>query len=130
MTIDEAIKWYKDKEAEYRDLAKEEHKNFVMIAEVYQQFAEWLTELKDLREENKFLISEFDRLIKEKGEQIAEYKRLLKVAVEDFANMNYHIYKCDGMCDTCPIHGNRDECDKWRYADEALALIGDEQNGI
>ena len=62
--------------------------------------------------------------------ELKEAKRLLKAAVEDFANMNYHIYECDGMCDTCPIHGNRDECDKWRYADEALALIGDEQNGI
>lgn len=128
MTIDEAIKWYKDKEAEYRDLAKEEHKNFVMIAEAYQQFAEWLTELKDLREENKFLISEFDRLIKKKGEQIAEYKRLLKAAVEDMSEENFCVKVCKRDNFACRVS---DTCDfRWRYADEALALIGDEQNGI
>lgn len=136
MTLDEAIKWYKDKEAEYRDLAKEEHKNFAMIAEEYQQFAEWLMELKDLREENKFLISEFDRLIKEKGElnelkekavldicrreaRLREAKRLLKAAVEDFSEMK-----------PCLSEPYSHLCDKWRYADEALALIGDELNGI
>ena len=67
-----------------------------------------------------------EQLIPEKS----EYKRLLKLAVEDFSNMNDHIFDCDGMCDTCPIHGNRDECDKWVRADEALKLIGDEPNGI
>lgn len=124
----------------------------------HRQLAEWLTELKELREENKVLTSECDRLIKEKGEllqkvsggdvlricqledrlqaeldnshcleiELAEAKRLLKLAVEDFSNMNDHIFDCDGMCDTCPIHGNRDECDKWVRADEALKLLGDE----
>ena len=69
-----------------------------------------------------------EQLISEK----AEYKRLLKAAVEDFSNMNYHIFDCDGMCDTCPIHGNRDECNKWCNkwvrANEALKLIGDESS--
>lgn len=32
-----------------------------------RQLAEWLTELKDLREENKVLMQECDRLIKEKA---------------------------------------------------------------
>lgn len=133
MTIDEAIKWYKDKEAEYRALAKEEHKNFAMIAEEYQQFAEWLMELEDLREENKFLISEFDRLIKEKGEllkkseQIAEYKRLLKVALDDMtkeADCGICLHEKDGEC---PIEVTACKF-KWRHAAEALALIGGEQN--
>lgn len=100
----------------------------------FQEFCpypeEGLTELIDLREENKVLMQECDRLIKEKGEllkkseQIAEYKRLLNVAVDDFSNMYDHIFDCDGMCDTCPIHGNRDTCDKWVHTDEALKLIG------
>lgn len=34
----------------------------------HRQLAEWLRELKELREENKVLTSECDRLIKEKGE--------------------------------------------------------------
>ena len=34
----------------------------------HRQLAEWLTELKDLQEENKVLTRDCDRLIKEKGE--------------------------------------------------------------
>lgn len=41
----------------------------------HRQLAEWLTELKDLREENKVLISECDRLIKEKGELLKMVNR-------------------------------------------------------
>ena len=38
----------------------------------HRQLAEWLTELKDLREESKVLMQECDRLIKEKGELLNE----------------------------------------------------------
>lgn len=105
----------------------------------FQEFCpypeEGLTELKDLREENKVLTQECDRLIKEKGEllkkseQIAEYKRLLRVAVEDF-----DVY---GALKDLPseqrVHNpnwrrfNRvfDILDhRWRYTDEALKLLG------
>lgn len=64
------------------------------------------------------------------AEQLEKAKRLLKMAVEDFSNIYDHIFYCDGMCDTCPIHGNRDTCDKWVHADEALKLIGDESSGV
>ena len=70
----------------------------------HRQLAEWLTELK-------------------------EAKRLLRLAVEDFSNMYDHILDCDGMCDTCPLHGERDNCLVWQYADEALKLIGGSENG-
>ena len=73
----------------------------------FQEFCpypeEGLTELNDLR----------------------EAKMLLEAAVYDFSNMYDHIFDCDGMCDTCPIHGNRDTCDKWVRADEVLKLIGE-----
>lgn len=59
-------------------------------------------------------------------DDIAEYKRLLKLAVEDFAKMDYHIYDCDKLCDDCPLSGERDHCLKWRYYDKALALIGED----
>lgn len=62
--------------------------------------------------------------------ELEKAKGLLKLAVDDFANLDFHIFECDGMCDTCPIHGNRDTCDKWVHVDEALKLIGDEPNGI
>jgi hypothetical protein len=38
----------------------------------HRQLAKWLIELKDLREENKVLTSECDRLIKEKGELLSK----------------------------------------------------------
>lgn len=101
------------------------------------QPAEWIRELKELREENKVLTSECDRLIKEKSEllkkleQIAEYKQLLKAAVEDFA-----LY---GALDNMPprerVKDPRwreyrrvfDVLDhNWRRTDEALALIAKE----
>lgn len=78
----------------------------------HRQLAEWLTELKEARE-------------------------LLKVAAEDFKEMLPYVYSCDSCalnkddgyeCSNSALH-----CDakcKWRYADEALKLIGDEPNGI
>lgn len=42
----------------------------------HRQLAEWLTELKDLREENKVLTSECDRLIKEKGELLRKSEQI------------------------------------------------------
>ena len=60
--------------------------------------------------------------------ELKEAKRLLKTAVDDFSYMYDHIFDCDAMCDTCPIHGERDHCLKWRYADEALKLLGEGKN--
>lgn len=102
------------------------------------QIAHYDDELKDLREENKVLISECDRLIKEKGEllkkseQIAKYKSLLKAAVEDFTKVpcNNDAYN-PNSCGICVKQNNCNYSDsfKWRYADEALALIGGGENG-
>lgn len=46
----------------------------------HRQLAEWLRELKELREENKVLISECDRLIKEKGELLSKVSGAVKAA--------------------------------------------------
>ncbi len=73
----------------------------------HRQLAEWLRELKDLREENKVLTSECDRLIKEKGEllskvsggdvlRICQLEEQLKHWKEEYANLNkisYGFYK-------------------------------------
>jgi len=91
----------------------------------HRQLAEWLMEVKDLREENKFLISEFDRLIKKNEEQIAEYKRLLKLAVEDLEKIAA-IDECTyPYCDSrCPFEC-MGQCEEkhWKHTDEALKLI-------
>lgn len=111
-----------------------------------RQLAEWLTKLKDLREENRVLMQECDRLIKEKGEllskvsggdalricqleeQLEKAKRLLKSST----NVLNMFIPCDeDYCSECIKQ--RQNCDyddsfKWLYADEALALIGEDTN--
>lgn len=77
MTIDEAIeerlKVIKVQEKLYKESYSDESKEIIKNAtDNDRQFAEWLTELKDLREENKVLTSECDRLIKEKGELLSK----------------------------------------------------------
>ena len=116
------------------------------MADTIHQFEK---ELKDLREENKVLISECDRLIKEKGEllnkvsggdvlricqleeQLEKAKRLLKAAVPIINNT----FPETGSCWGCANHDEaKDECKggafeecsevcKWEHADEALKLI-------
>jgi len=87
--------------------------------------------------ENIYLISEFDRLIKENGEQIAEYKRLLKAAIEDLNATATEVYNGGVICEcckwesqigkcSCPDDGGCDTDYQWRYADEALKLIGED----
>lgn len=137
MTLEEAVTYFTE-EAELRERMSQLGGSFVnetrneqekrIHAEAAKnngQLAEWLTELKVLRESS---VAEEDYISLKYA--FDDAKGLLKLAVEDFSNMYDHIYDCDGMCETCPIHGNRDTCDKWRYADEALTLIGDEPNGI
>lgn len=66
MTLDGAIKHYKEEAEKYMEYGIETE--CYQCGKENEQIAEWLTELKDLREENKVLIQECDRLIKEKGE--------------------------------------------------------------
>lgn len=94
----------------------------------HEQLLEWLRELKDLREENKVLTSECDRLIKEKGEllkkseQIAEYKRLLKSAIAE-----WHLVCEWGECgEYCCWYENGKCTQEWSGKAEALALIREE----
>ena len=108
----------------------------------HRQLAEWLTELKDLREENKVLTRDCLRLIKsndklrKKLKQIAEYKRLLKMAVEDLNATVAEVYNGGVICECCkwksqigecccPNDGGCDVAYRWRYADEAQKLLND-----
>ena len=107
MTIDEAIKHseevaerYEKMEDSHDDKLKQE---CLQCAADHRQLAEWLTELK-------------------------EAKRLLRLAIEDI--------NAAEACDTCEYYPvinsdmcQRDDCYKWRYADEALKLIGGNENG-
>ena len=75
-------------------------------------------------------LQEVEQLISEK----AEYKRLLKAAVEDFHDVLTSQIKITNytLCGKCKYYLNcncKDEClarydlKQWRYADEALTLI-------
>ena len=107
-----------------------------------------LTKLEDL---NKELRSEADKVLRKNAElrakvesanrQIAEYDdelrkstNLLKAAVEDMTGMQFgeecKVCSKKLLPNECPIHYNAacilEKDFKWRYADEALALIGEE----
>ena len=148
MNLEEAIEYCLDvvkqsqREAEVYDLLAENNNNsyekltasrFYMncteCATEYRQFAEWLTELKELQEENKILTSKCDSLIKENSElnelkekavlgicqreaRLKEAKELLKFALEDFSEIKPYLSEPYSHL-----------CDKWRYADEAIKLI-------
>lgn len=108
MTIDEAIKERQKlievQEKLYEEASSDESKEIIKNAtDNDRQFAEWLTELKDLRE---------------KQEQL---KRILKNAMSDI----YKKCSCDNFdCDIC----EKKTCDyddrfTWRLEKEAFDLI-------
>ena len=151
MTIDEAIS-HCLKVAAQQEISTDDRKMYLeMLGEYYKgfeegcqqcaaehrQLAEWLTDYKNLREENKVLTQKCDRLIQEKGEllkkseQIGEYKRLLKGAVEDFAvygalkdlSAEQRVQNPDWQ-KFIRVFDVLDH--QWRYATEALNLLGGE----
>jgi hypothetical protein len=145
MTIDEAIRHCEEvaegleKKAMCIEEAYQttEQQNCEQCAADHRQLAEWLTELKELREThnaevsiggffedtNKILI---DR-IKELEEENEEAKRLLKLAVDDANSETESLCafcKHNDTNDGCPYIENYSECEYvWRYTDEALKLI-------
>ena len=151
MTIDEAIKeftdWAKDNRKEQNYWAAERNESYDETnplsyadcegferdaeerAEYHEQLVEWLMELKDLRaEQNDQYV-----FIHELMSELKEAKRLLKAAVEDLRLVRkcqcckHQITGYADICYGCHVNTNKW---KWRYADEALKLIGDEPNGI
>lgn len=159
LTLDEAIKYCLEVASENDSQAAEynEHDewefankcNCEQCAADHRQVAEWLRELKDLREENKVLISECDRLIKEKGEllskvsggdvlricqleeQLDKAKELLRLAVSD---INYTLTNvdectkclyCDAETGDCSSAERCYDVCKWKHADEVMELMGE-----
>lgn len=148
MNIDEAIlhseevaERYERMEDSQDDKLKEE---CLQCAADHRQLAAWLRELKELRltvgmikvEDMKSaltLLREYKAENNEMREQIEEYKRLLKAAVEYIKKALPEVGTCDGCAkydeENCKCKGNplkcRDECE-WEHEAEALDLIGKE----
>ena len=140
MTLDEAIKHcldIADGQDKCAEISVSEHakERISQCATDHRQLAEWLTELKQWRRVYGVCPS-YEMCIPECKEgynaQTAEYKRLLKAAVEDLNSIGRVLEGNDILCmkyiacKGCPFDG--DNCNKWRYADEALALIGEDTN--
>lgn len=101
----------------------------------HRQLAEWLMDYKDLKaEQNDQYV-----FIHELMSELKEAKRLLRLAVEDFAKLdrvNTKVRNCmipDMDCADCPLNWDSvddsvEPCHNWRYTDEALKLIGGSEN--
>lgn len=133
MTIDEAIRhceevaWENDRKAMCVEEAYQttEQQNCEQCAADHRQLAEWLRELKELRDlvaaSNVLAVDVFavDNLCK----RLLEYNRLLKAAMSDLAEAEH----C-GLCkyeadDIATCQRKPANCFVWRYADEAIKLL-------
>lgn len=141
MTIDEAIR-HCEEVAERYDRVEDSHaddglkQECIQCAADHRQLAKWLTDykelknsigavkLKDVKEAVKLLL-ELDKENNQLIQQLAEAKRLLKVAIEDMKNVDFCSKICCRDSFACRVS---DTCDfKWRYADGAERLIEGEE---
>lgn len=121
MTIDEAIKHCLEVAEQNEYLHKRGYAggcnshDCLERAIIHRQLAEWLMEYKDLKAEQNDQYVFIHELMRE----FKEAKQLLKLAMEDM-KMLYESGRDEG-CVGIEF--------KWRYADEALKLIGEELSG-
>ena len=82
----------------------------------------------------EFMINNFDKL----EEENKEFKRLLRLAVEDLKWLNSVTLDSHGCCCIYDVHGcgncpfkmpDTDKCE-WKHAEEALKLIGEDNDRI
>ena len=131
MTLKEAIKWYEDKEAEYKVLAKE-HEDFAMMAVHYQQLTGWLKEVETLREDVEMWSRDATSLQLSYNELLVNYKKakqLLKAAVEDFVRIDEVKLLPENTIRPMSEYTNIIDIikHKWRYADEVEKLLKDNE---
>ena len=146
MTLDEAIeerlKVIKVQEKLYEESYSDESKEIIKSAtDNDRQLVEWLMELKELKnsigtvklkdmKEAVELLQELNTENDQLTSQLANAKRLLKAAVEDLNSIGRMLEGNDILCmkyiacEGCPFNG--ENCNKWKHADEALKLIGND----
>ena len=137
MTLDEAIR-HCEEVAELNEMycdSADSDSDRIKCAADHRQLADWLRELQQWRRVYSVCPS-YEMCIPECKEgydaQIAEYKRLLKLAVEDFKLFSREHDKDRSCmmrtmhCTECPLNNDKDEpCLEWRYANEAEKLLGE-----
>lgn len=90
--------------------------------------------LEKSAKDNQEALEKCDKMLRDTVAELCEAKRLLKAAVEDMTGMQFgeecKVCSKKLLPNECPIHNNAacilGKDFKWRYADEALALIGEE----
>ena len=159
MTLDEAIAHYLEVAEQNETQADKIGRQFIgsamdkratdcrECAAEQRQLAEWLTELKELRnslgavklkdmKEAVGLLQELNAENDQLTSQLAEAKRLLKLAIEDFKAVNSNMLTCryckhyDAGIDDCGLSDDDSACEDicgWRYTDEVKKLINDEK---
>lgn len=91
-----------------------------------EQVRIYLQGCQDCAEENQQSLEKRDKMLRDTVAELVEAKRLLKLAVDDIARTE-SCFLCkyydrpDESCQTT------DDCFVWRYADEALKLIKEEE---
>lgn len=108
---------------------------FSRIKEKYgytdEQALIYLKGYEDCAEEHQQSLEKRDKMLRDTVAELAEAKRLLKAAVEDFAESLGAMYTCpyckyvEKKREVCASRKEQycgDICE-WRYADEALKLI-------
>lgn len=116
---------------------------FSRIKEKYgyadEQALIYLKGYKDCAEEHQQSLEKRDKMLRDTVEELCEAKRLLKSAIEDLNATAAEVYNGGVICKCCkwksqigecccPNDGGCDTDYQWRYADEALKLIGDESS--
>ena len=82
------------------------------------------SQYEDCAEEHQQSLERRDKMLRDTVAELYEAKRLLKAAVEDMSEKNFCAKVCKRDKFACQVS---DTCDfKWRYAAEALALIGED----
>ena len=109
MTIEKAIEQLEDLKRDRESFAKTDEPNGIFAKDIKA-----IDIAVNALEENKKL------------------KRLLKLAIESFDYIDEEEFSCAGChkgWEKCPYNtGEKDCCtEKWKYHDEAMKLIGDEQ---
>lgn len=90
--------------------------------------------LEESAKDNQEALEKRDKMLRDTVAELCEAKRLLKMAVEDFKEINSDILTCkyckwySAEIDECTYYPDDTPCEKicgWKHEGEALKLIGE-----